>query len=128
MGSTINGYVPSGVTLGTTSSPPTTYASPLTVTNSGTVVSGTAGQAILGPNGNAWSVVNYGIVQGGGGDGVTLASGGNVANGAAAYPMASITGYTGIDIHGAAGTVANSGVIAGSGTTSGAAGVILYAG
>ena len=115
-GSTIDGKtVNQGITLGAVSSYPT-YASPLTITNAGAVYSGTASSAIYGPNTSAWSVYNYGSVQGGSVKGILLQSGGDVVNGSAAYATASIAGYTGVEIDGAAGTVTNAGLIDSTGT------------
>jgi hypothetical protein len=76
-GSTIGTIVSEGVTLGTPG-----YYSPLTITNTGAVDSGTAYSAIYGPSGNVWSVANYGLVEAGGGSaiGINLQSSGTVAN------------------------------------------------
>jgi Hint domain len=117
MTSTISGTHTSGITLGTG-----TYANPVYVTGTIDVASGVA---LLGPSGTAWTTTNDGLIRSRGtarfahNYGVSLASGGEIINQASA----TIFGFYGADIAGAAGTVINAGTIGGG--TSGYAGVVL---
>jgi hypothetical protein len=113
--STISTTVSKGIVLGTIASGGT-YSSPLTITSTGAVrmaSSGSTQSAIAGPGTSAWTVQNQGTVlnSAGVGNGISLAAGGYVGNNASS---ALIQGYDGVYITGAAGTVVNSGTIAGS--------------
>ncbi|HEX3864938.1 MAG TPA: Hint domain-containing protein [Stellaceae bacterium] len=99
--STVYGTVAHTITLTATG----TYNSPLTISTSGYV--GNGGTAVFGPNTQAWSVENYGTVDGT----IDFLRGGNVSNASGGFISASADG---VDIAGAAGTVINAGVISGS--------------
>jgi hypothetical protein len=104
--STIGNTITHGVTLANTG----TYTSPLTITATGYIENTGTGDAIFGPNSQAWTVVNYGRVAVNlgtfGQGGIDLKDGGLVANsGTITAP-----GF-GVLIAGAAGTVTNSGTI-----------------
>ena len=115
MSSTISSPVTHGITLGSG-----TYSSPLTITSGGGVTA-SSGNAIFGPNTQAWTVINDGTVQTPGGtigdNGVILNAGGYVGNGVGAgtttFTTALISGQYGIEIFGTAGTVTNFGTITG---------------
>src|SRR5437764_1332423 len=115
---TISNTVTHGITLAVSG----TYASPLTITTSGYVNDiADSGDAIFGPNTQAWTVINYGRVRSTGSSGIELQDGGFVSNSS----TGTITGsLQGVDISGTSGTVLNAGTIVG---TSGAA-VLLEAG
>jgi hypothetical protein len=105
---TVFGTYANGITLdvGTT-----TIASTAKVTS--TV---TSGNAVTGPGGTAWTLVNDGTVSetASGGIGISLASGGTITNAASAV----ISAYnSGIYIDGGAGSVSNAGSITGTGTS-----------
>jgi hypothetical protein len=93
---------------------------PATIAVSGLVTN--AGTAIYGEPGAAWTVANYGTVEGGGthGAGIVLKSGGLVENGAsgliAGYGSAPLT--SGIEITGTA-PVASTGTVVNNGTVKG---------
>jgi len=104
--STITGtMVTSGVTLSTAGA----YTSPLTIASDG-AVEVASGDAITGPNSQAWVVENDGTVTAANGSGIYLGLGGTVSNNGSAALIATGTGF-GVDIRGAAGTVHNSGTI-----------------
>ena len=77
------------------------------------IVAGSVGVAVLGAAG---TVINNGIIRnlGGTGAAIALEMGGQVINGGAANTAAAITGTSGIDVLGAAGTVTNYGTINGA--------------
>jgi Ca2+-binding RTX toxin-like protein len=106
---TISTTITNGITLGTAGS----YTSPLTITATGAVVT-SSGTAIYGANTQAWTVANYGTIAASA-DGIDLRLGGSVTNGASGASAALISGYSGVRIGGAAGTVVNSATIAGTG-------------
>src|SRR5205823_7269651 len=101
------------ITLGTVSSEGT-YASPLTITSTGTVLSST-GDAIDGPDTNAWSVANYGTVESTIDFGISLGAGGSVTNGQSGSAGGYITAASnGVEIYltgTTSGTVTNFGTI-----------------
>jgi hypothetical protein len=119
------------VTFGSVGTQPA-YASPLTITSTGGINVNT-GNAIVGPTGNPWTVVNQGLVTAPGvfGNGIDLLSGGSVTNGsngaAAAYSIVAAATQSkgasgavitaaliGVDISGGTGTVVNYGTITGT--------------
>ena len=109
-GTTINQTVTVASSSGTSGSG--TYGSPLTITSSGAVsVSGNAVVgSILQP-----AVVNYGTIDSTGGTGIDLTDGGSITNGTSASTAYLIEGSTsGVVITGAAGTIANFGIISGA--------------
>ncbi len=115
--STISNNVMAGVTLSTSGS----YTSPLTITATGAVNNLGTGDAIFGPNTQAWAIYNYGTVSAAGASGIDLRLGGTVTNSGTGL----ISGHTyGVLIKGAAGTVTNLGTILATAT----AGVALNAG
>ncbi len=85
-------------------------ATDTTIAHSGSIYNN-GGAAVLGPGGTAWTISNYGTVTSTAADGVSLAAGGLVTNAASA----TITGYYGVDIAGAAGVVVNAGLVSGTG-------------
>jgi hypothetical protein len=106
---------------------PATIAAPAYVTNNRAAHYGTA---IYGAGAAAWTVRNLGRILGNGGasNGIELAAGGAVINGASGSPTGLIiASYNGIAIKGAAGTVVNFGAIIGVGAFAGR-GVDLAAG
>src|ERR1051325_126428 len=116
--STFSSTTNTGIVLGSG-----TYTNPLTITSTGTVRNTTgahSGDAVYGPSGTAWTVSNYGTIDGAfdgsqpAASGIDFVAGGAIANGTAG----SIIGISnGILIGGAAGTVFNSGTIGGTGAT-----------
>ena len=77
----ISTTITTGVTLATTGS----YASPLTIAAQGYINdTGDAGNAILGPSSQAWTVANYGRIRSTGSNGIDLKDGGLVTNGVGA--------------------------------------------
>src|SRR5579871_3060667 len=105
-GTTISGAYTVSVTLSSPSS-----QNPATVAASGSInVSGTTGSGIYGISATSWSLYNHGVVIGPA-RGVFLTAGGTITNFASAVISG---GARGIDITGAAGTVTNSGSIAGT--------------
>jgi hypothetical protein len=121
--STISSSITVGIVLGTVTSGGT-YDSPLTITSTGAVLLGGTGDAIFGPNTDAWTVVNQGsvVVSGTAGDGIDLRLGGSVDN------SGLIDAPIGVYITGAAGTLSNSGTINSTGTGTAAAGIVFQAG
>jgi hypothetical protein len=108
MMSAIDNTVTSGITLATSG----TYASPLTITSMGYVDNTGTGDAIYGPNTQAWTVVNYGRVAStgtAGRYGVSLGDGGAVSNSGTIIAL-----QAGIFVGSAPGTITNSGTISGS--------------
>jgi hypothetical protein len=100
--STISTHVTAGITL----QAPTFY-SPLTITATGSVDSGTSSSAIYGPTAGA-SITNYGTVSSAAKIGIDLIAGGTVSNQLGGV----ITGSSdGVVIAGASGTVVNAGTI-----------------
>ena len=84
-----------------------------------------AGIALLGESGTAWTVTNYGTVQGTGtgSAGVALFGGGVISN----MSTGSLTAYTdGVYVKGGTGTVTNAGSISGTGTSG--VGIVLLTG
>src|SRR6185503_15982533 len=75
------------------------------IANASTAIKGVAGTV---------SIVNLGTVQATSGAAVYLAAGGGVSNGSAVSPDALISGYSGIVVRGAAGSVVNYGLISSS--------------
>src|SRR5579862_2954872 len=98
--STISNTITHGITLSTSGA----YASPLTITSDGYVENPGSGDAIFGPNTQAWTVINAGLIAGGSRSGINLRDGGLVSN------SGIITAS--VDIAGAVGTVINTGTIA----------------
>ena len=121
-GTTISGVILSSVTLSNAAT-----QNPATVASNGTILAPTVG--LLGESGTAWTVTNYGVVQGG-----SVASSAAAAIGIALYgggvltnqTQATIGGYLGVFVANAAGTVTNAGTIIGESTTG--LGVALLAG
>jgi fibronectin-binding autotransporter adhesin len=104
----------SGTISTTITSTYTLAVNPTMVTNTGAVLV-TAGSALYGPGGTAWTVTNMGAVlsSGDGGAGVSLVSGGSVANQVSGLISASGPGHAvGVTIA-AAGSVTNAGLISG---------------
>jgi fibronectin-binding autotransporter adhesin len=103
---------------------PATIAAGVYVTNQN------GGDAVYGAPSFAWTVTNLGTVDitgSNGADGIHLASGGFVTNGASGNSAARIEAYlNGIEITGAAGTIVNYGTIEGTGASS--TGIALQAG
>ncbi|MGC2412099.1 MAG: hypothetical protein WA459_05315 [Stellaceae bacterium] len=103
----ISSTITHGITLATSG----TYASPLAITKTGEIQAG-SGDAIYGPNSQAWTVSNAGTVSATGtGNGIDLPLGGAITN---ASTGSIATSYTGILIEGSSGTVTNFGTITGS--------------
>ncbi len=143
---TISGTITHAVTLATSG----VYASPLTISGTGAVNDTAAGNAIYGPNTQAWTVVNQGMVSAANGAGIDLTNGGVVINsatilspnsfftvaiaGAPGFLSNSQTGYVGPGgvIFSGGGTVVNAGRIADTGgrgvVISGAAGMVINSG
>ncbi len=98
-------------------------------TDVGALIEAYAGVGIFGGPG---SVTNFGtiisVAAGPDGYGVQMNGGGVVANGAATDRTAVISGYTGLEIQGAAGTVTNFGTITGVGVGATQAGLVLKGG
>ena len=87
------------------------------------------GNAIVGDSGTAWTVANFGTIEGTGtsSDGVWLQSGGSVTNGASGTASPLVSGVVnGVQIDAATGSVSNFGTITGTGT--GGSGIYLRAG
>ena len=143
MASTIGTTISVGITLGTG-----TYTSPLTVTSSG-AVEAASGVAIYGPNTQAWTVVDQGLVSAANSGGIDLEDGGAIINsgtilspntaytvfveGAAGFLTNSLSGYigTGGVEFVAGGTIVNDGRIVdtgGQGVYFGAAGMVTNTG
>ncbi|MEO8926171.1 MAG: hypothetical protein ABI306_03315 [Caulobacteraceae bacterium] len=98
------------------------------VTDTAALILGGSGVDISG----SATVTNFGAIRGlavgRGAHGLRLQNGGVVVNGAAGDPIASIEGYTGVAILGAAGTVTNFGTVRGDGAENLEFGVNLRAG
>ncbi|HEV8677950.1 MAG TPA: Hint domain-containing protein, partial [Stellaceae bacterium] len=116
--------ITSGIAFGTTAGAGT-YTSPLVIEANAAIVA-TSGIAIYGPATQAWTLANDGTIGGGAGTvdvdvlaGIDLRAGGSIGN------TGLITGYSGIYIYAAAGTVSNSGTILGG---TGASGWGIYFG
>ena len=110
--STISNAVTHGITLSTSGS----YTSPLTLTSGGAVLNSGTGDAIFGPNTQAWTVQNAGTVAatGAGSTGIYLGAGGYVGN----SNFISGVAY-GVKSHfTAASTIVNSGTILATGANS----------
>lgn len=117
-GTTITGSYSSEVVL----SDPATQ-NPATVAVGASITA--AGIALLGEAGTAWTVTNYGAVQGTGtgSAGVGLLSGGVISN----TSTGSLTAYNdGVYVNGGTAAVTNAGLM--SGTGSSGAGIVLLAG
>jgi hypothetical protein len=116
--STITGTITDTVTLSVSGA----YASPLTITPTGYVDVSGSGNAVYGPGGQAWTVVNQGRITAAGttGDGVELIAGGFVSNSGLIEG-----GGFGVSVGGGVGTVSNFGTVEGTGTA--AVGVFLEA-
>ncbi len=101
---TISSSTTTGITLSSA-----TYVNPIVV-NPGVTISTSSGNAIYAASGY-WTIRNGGIISSTGTYGIDLLAGGSVTNAASA----AISGYNdGLDIRGVAGTVVNSGDIAGA--------------
>src|SRR5690349_15132442 len=106
MGTITGTLITSTVTLGSG-----VYTSPLTISSTGTVQV-SSGDAIYGPNTQAWVVANYGTVVASSGYGVKLYRAGYISNASGALIAGIMGASTGNDANGA-GTVVNSGTIVG---------------
>ena len=123
-GTIFSGSYSSGIVLSDPATQnPATIAARSYVGNSGTAVAHN-GDAVYGAAGTVWNLLNYGSIVSDSGislsAGVSMQSGGVVANGSAGSIVGQLAGVL---ISGAAGTIANFGAIAGS-----AYGVLLSAG
>ncbi len=110
----------SGTYSGSQSTPLNLSANPTTVTGTISVANGIA---VIGASGTAWTLINQGVIASANNIGVSLASGGTVNN----QSSGSITGFGGVEIYGAAGTVTNAGTISNTGGSH-TAGILLDAG
>lgn len=106
--STINNSIDHGITLSVLGS----YTSPLTVTSTGTISNAGTGDAVYGPDTQAWTVYNAGQIAASGtqNSGITMLAGGYVNNSGWI-----VGGHDGIDIGGAPGAIVNSNTIQASG-------------
>src|SRR5581483_6741366 len=100
---TISTTITHGVTLSTSGS----YASPLTITSAGAVETG-SGNAIYGPGGQPWTIINEGLISAGvtAYRAITLKDGGVILN--AGTVVSLNTHYHGIKINGGSAYVSNS--------------------
>src|SRR5689334_329598 len=96
----ITGTITHAVTLAASG----TYASPLTIATTGAVNLTGTGPAIYGPNTQAWTVDNQGMVSAAAGSGIILDDGGAISN---SGTILSPGAYT-VDVEGAAGFLTNS--------------------